>query len=52
MGTKTGNGYFASWALVYGSAMTLGMKTEAFGSTIKGLGAVMGKEVYVCCTTT
>lgn len=38
----TGNGYFASWALVYGSAMTLGMKANDLGSTVKGLGAALG----------
>jgi len=40
--TYTSNGYFAAWVLVYGSAMTLGMKGNAFGSSVKGLGAVMG----------
>lgn len=39
---QTGNGYFASWALAYGAAMTMGVNAEALGSTIKGLGAVMG----------
>ena len=38
----TSNGYFAAWTIVYGSATAMGMTSNAFGSTIKGLGAVMG----------
>mmetsp|Transcript_20613 Transcript_20613/g.35410 ORF Transcript_20613/g.35410 Transcript_20613/m.35410 type:complete len:284 (+) Transcript_20613:146-997(+) len=38
----TGNGYFAAWATVYGSAMAMGMTANALGSSVKGLGAVMG----------
>ena len=40
--STTSNGYFASWALVYGSAMSLGMKQAGLGSKIRGLGAVVG----------
>lgn len=40
--TTTGNGYFATWAMVYASAMTLGMKAENLGSNIRGLGALVG----------
>ena len=39
---QTSNGYFAAWTIVYGSAMAMGMTSNAFGSAIKGLGAVMG----------
>mmetsp|Transcript_12397 Transcript_12397/g.25617 ORF Transcript_12397/g.25617 Transcript_12397/m.25617 type:complete len:226 (-) Transcript_12397:245-922(-) len=38
----TGNGYFASWAMVCGSAMALGMTASALKSSIKGLGAIIG----------
>lgn len=38
----TGNGYFASWGLVAGSALSLGMTASAFKSSVKGLGAIMG----------
>ena len=40
--TTTSNGYFAAWAVVFGSAMAMGLTANAFGSSIKGLGAVMG----------
>mmetsp|Transcript_38121 Transcript_38121/g.91234 ORF Transcript_38121/g.91234 Transcript_38121/m.91234 type:complete len:236 (+) Transcript_38121:241-948(+) len=40
--TTTSNGYFASWALVYGSAMSLGMKQAGIGSKIRGLGSIVG----------
>ncbi|KAL9189970.1 hypothetical protein ACHAXT_009645 [Thalassiosira profunda] len=40
--TTTGNGFFAAWAVVFGSAMAMGMTANAFQSSIKGLGAVMG----------
>ncbi|KAL3773813.1 hypothetical protein ACHAW5_004106 [Stephanodiscus triporus] len=36
----TGNGYFAAWTVVYASAMTIGIR--AIGSTIRGLGALVG----------
>jgi hypothetical protein len=39
--TKTSNGYFAAWAVVYGSAMAIGMDAKAL-STVKGIGAIMG----------
>lgn len=40
--TATSNGYFASWTLVYGSAMSLGMKRAGLGSRIRGLGSIAG----------
>lgn len=40
--SATGNGYFAAWVLVCGSAMTLGVNANALGSTVKGFGALMG----------
>ncbi|KAL7551321.1 hypothetical protein ACHAWF_014501 [Thalassiosira exigua] len=36
----TSNGYFASWAIVYGSGSAIGMSTLEFG--VKGLGSTMG----------
>lgn len=39
---QTSNGYFAAWTIVYGCAMAMGMTSTEFGSTIKGLSAVMG----------
>ena len=38
--TKTSNGYFAAWVAVYGSAMSMGMDANKFGSKVKGFGAV------------
>jgi hypothetical protein len=38
---KTGNGYFAAWAVVYGCAMGMDMTSEAFVSTAKGPGTLM-----------
>ncbi len=39
---QTSNGYFAAWTILCGCAMSMGMTSDAFGSTIKSLGAVMG----------
>jgi hypothetical protein len=39
---KTGNGYFASWAIVYGCAMGMDTASEALASTAKkGLGSLV-----------
>lgn len=43
--TATGNGYFAAWAIVYGSATAMGMDFDDAESTIKGIGSVMGMVV-------
>lgn len=40
--TGTGNGYFAAWALAFATAFSVGMTKEAFGSTVKGMDAMMG----------
>lgn len=40
--TTTGNGYFAAWATVVTSAMALGLTANAFQSSVKGLGSLMG----------
>jgi len=40
--TETGNGYFASWAMVFACAMSCGMDAKSFGCNVKGLGSVMG----------
>lgn len=39
---ETSNGYFAAWTVVFGCAMANGMTASAFGSTVKGLGSLMG----------
>ena len=54
--TATGNGYFAAWTMVFGCAMSLGMSADAFGSTIKGLGSILGLlvssvVVLIACAT-
>lgn len=38
----TSNGYFAAWATLYGTAMSLGMDSNTFKTNIRGLGAIMG----------
>ena len=41
--TTTGNGYFAAWTLVYGSAQSLGATAEnAVGAAAEGLGELCG----------
>jgi hypothetical protein len=40
--TETSNGYFAAWAMAYGSALAIGMDADAFKSKVKALGAVVG----------
>lgn len=37
--TATGNGYFAAWAIAYGSAAAMGMDVQS--KSIKGIGSVM-----------
>ena len=37
--TTTGNGYFAAWAIAYGSAAAMGMDIQS--KSIKGIGSVM-----------
>jgi hypothetical protein len=39
---KTGNGYFAAWAIVYGCAMAMDLTSEAFATTLKGHGTLGG----------
>jgi hypothetical protein len=39
---KTGNGYFAAWAIVYGCATAMDMTSVSFASTVKGHGALGG----------
>ena len=40
--SQTSNGYFAAWATLYGTAMSLGMDSNTFKTNIRGLGAIMG----------
>lgn len=39
---QTSNGYFAAWAVVYGSGVAAGMMHSAFGFNSRGIGALMG----------
>lgn len=39
---ETGNGYFATWAVVFGCALAIGMDAKAMCSEVKGLGSAMG----------
>ena len=43
--TATGNGYFAAWAIAYGSSAAMGMDLDEAESAIKGIGSVMGMAV-------